>query len=265
MRTRSAFVTIGLLCVASSQAAFSLNHNGSVVDIDETQARINNWFVGGVDNVFDHSYWFRVGDAGNAARVSTISAGAVTMFSPRAAEVVYADASWRVTISYLLTASSNGLMADLTESVLVENLGGSAALRFFQYSDWDMNGTAANDTATRLNSSTISMVDGAFSGINSVHGGTPIPDFTEIALFPSTINNIDTTNGYNLNTAAGGGIGQQISGDVAYGFQWNRNLGQGGSFVMSTNKVAAVPEPASMIALGLGAAALLARKRRKAA
>jgi hypothetical protein len=266
MRTRSAFVIAGLLAVATSQAAFNLSHNGSVVNVDETQARVNNWFVGGIDNVFDHSYWFRVGDAGNAARVSTISSGTVTMFGSRAAEVVYQNATMRVTLSYLLTASANGQMADLTESALFENLsGGTMSMRLFQYSDWDMNATAANDTATRLNSSSFGVVDGAVSAINAVQGGTPIPEFSEVALFPSTLNNIDLTNGYNLNTAAGGGIGQQITGDIAYAFQWNRDLAANGSFVMSTNKVAVVPEPGTIIALSLGAAALVARRRRKTA
>lgn len=265
MRTRFAFALGGLVLVASSQAAVVLSHNGSSVSINENTATIDDWFVGGIDNVFAHTYYFRVGDAGTASSISTLSAPTVTQFGPRAAEIVYGSNQFRVTVTYLLTGATNGQTADLAESVLVENLGTAAAFRLFQYNDYDMNGTSGNDTGDRLNSSSIRMTDNGVTAITAVEGGTPIPEFSEIGLFPSTRNSITGTNGYNLNTAAGGGIGQTVVGDVAYGFQWNRAMDAGGSFVISTDKVAAVPEPGSMIALGLGAAALLARRRRKAA
>jgi hypothetical protein len=73
---------------------------------------------------------------------------------------------------------------------------------------------------------------------------------------------LTTTPGYNLDTSAGNGIGQNYSGDAAYGFQWNVDLGVGQSFTVSTDKVAAVPEPGTIAALGIGAIALL-RKRKK--
>jgi hypothetical protein len=263
MKTRSAFVLAGIFCVAISQAAINLTHNGSVVNIDETTSTVNNWFVGGIDNVFAHSYYFRVGDGSAASLVSTLGAPSVTLFGTRGAEVKYQSASLRITLNYFLTAA--GGTADLAETALVENLTGSAqAVRLFQYNDYDMNGTSGNDVGERLNSSTIKVTDGAVSTINAIEGGAPIPDFTEIALWPNTRNNITGTAGYNLDTAAGSGIGQTVNGDIAYAFQWNKNLAGGGSFIVSTDKITAVPEPASMVALGLGAVALLRRRRKVA-
>jgi hypothetical protein len=257
----------GLALVATSQAAIQLSHNGSIVDINENTSSVTNWFVGGTDQVFEHQYYFRSGDAGNANLASTISAPVVTQFGPRAAEVVYTNASLRLTLTYLLTGALNGLTAELAETALVENIGTSVVnMRFFQYNDYDLNGTAGNDTGLRQNSSTIRVTDNVNTAITTIEGGTPIPDFSEINnAFPALRNNIDNTNGYFLNTATGAGIGQSMSGDISYAFQWNPVLNPGGSFIVSTHKVTAVPEPGSMIALGLGAAALIARRRRKVA
>ncbi len=263
MRVRTLLFTAFVLCVASGQASIQLTHNGSVVDIDEINATVNNWFVSGTDHVAQHSYYFRVGDGGSASLVSTIGAPAVTLLGGNGAQVVYQNTVFRVTLSYLLTGASNGMTADLSESALVENLGGSTSFRLFQYNDYDMNGTAGNDRGERLNSSTIQVTDSVVTMVEAVEGGTPIPNFSEIDhTWPSLRNDITGTSGYNLNSPAGSNVGEVLNGDISYAFQWNRAMATGASFVVSTDKVMAVPEPGTMIALGLGFSALFARRRR---
>jgi len=263
MKVRSLVSLALTLCVASSQASIQLTHNGSIVDIDENSSTVNNWLVGGSDHAFQHSYYYRVGDSGAASLVSTLGTPGVTLFGSRGAEVVYQSADFRVTLSYLLTASANGMTADLAESALVENLGGAASFRLFQYNDYDMNGTAGNDRGERLNSSTIQVTDSVVTMVEAIEGGTPIPNYSEIGnVWPNLRNDITGTNGYNLNSTAGTNVGQVLNGDISYAFQWNRDMGQGGAFVISTDKLIAVPEPGSMIALGLGFTALLSRRRR---
>lgn len=259
MYRRGFCILAAVLGCAVSQAQITLTHNGSTVDIDENNARITNWLIGGVDQVFENVWYYRDGDGGTASLVSTISAPVVTLFGTRGAEVVYADNNLSVTINYFLQANSNGTAADLAEQVTVETATG-INLRLFQYNDFDIDGSFLGDTATRLNSSTIRQ---SSNGISVTAGTTPIPGFSEISTFAGLRSDITGTAGYNLNTAAGNGIGESISGDMTFGFQWNQALGDRESFSVSTDKILAVPEPASMAVLGLGALALLRRRKRK--
>jgi hypothetical protein len=179
-------------------------------------------------------------------------------------ELVYSNGTFRVQVRYLLSGA--GMEADLTEAVTIRNLTEeSVDLRLFQYSDWDMAGTPEDDTVERLNSSTMQQSDGVVTAATAIHGGTPIPNFTGMSEFDFVLNDITTTAGYNLDTAAGDGIGETFTGDATYAFQWNRTLAAGGQFTLSTDRIAAVPEPGSMIALGLGLSALIASRKRKRA
>jgi hypothetical protein len=255
-----AIATVALIgSVASAQ--ITLNDGGAVVDINTTNGTVENFFLGGVDHAFQHTYFLRNGDGGTASGLGTFALTSQSNTS-NFAELKYNNGTFEIQIRYLLTGA--GLQADLTESVVVRNISGqSASMRLFQYSDWDMAGTAGSDTVTRQNSSTMSQVDNVVTSNTLVSGGTPIPEFSGMSAFATIRTGILSTNGYFLDTAAGGGIGQQFVGDGTYAFQWNRDLAADGVFAMSTDKILAVPEPGSMIALGLGAAALLARRRRK--
>lgn len=260
MIRRGFFVVVAVLGCALSHAQIALSHNGSTVDIDEFSSTITSWIVGGTEHVYENSWYFRDGDAGTASLVSTIDPNpTVTLFGTQGAEVVYANGGLTVTINYFLQANSNGSAADLAEQVVFETVSG-INLRLFQYNDFDVSGTSGGDTATRLNSSTIFQVDGNF-GVTT--GATPIPEFSEMSLWSDVLSDITGTAGYFLNTAAGSGIGETQSGDMTFAFQWNRDLGDRDSLLLSTNKVAAVPEPATLAVLGLGAAALLRRRKRK--
>lgn len=254
-------VAVALAGGIASAQVFNLTDGTASATVDASTGVLNAFVVGGVDHAFEHTYFLRNGDGGTASGLASFSLDSSSQPITNFLQLVYSNGTFRIQIRYLLT--DGGMQADLAESVVVTNISGqTASMRLFQYSDWDLANTSSNDTVTRLNSSTMQQTDGSVSGNTAVHGGTPIPDFSGLSAFDVIRDDITTTNGYFLDTAAGAGLGQSFSGDATYAFQWNRDLAAGGTFTMSTDKVLAVPEPGSMIALGLGAAALLARRRR---
>ncbi len=256
------FAAIAAVSTVASAQIFNLSDAGSTASIDAGNGTMFDLSVGGIDQVFAHTYYLRNGDGGTASGLDTFNLDSSSQPLTNFLQLVYSNATFRIQIRYLLTGGIS--QADMAETVVVTNISNqSASLRLFQYSDWDMGGTAGGDTVTRQNSSTMQQTDGAFVGSIAIHGGTPIPDYSEMEGFPNVRNDITSVNGYFLDTAAGSGIGQTFIGNGTYGFQWNRSLAAGAQFSLSTNKLAAVPEPGSMIALGLGVSALLARRRRR--
>ncbi len=251
--------------VFGSAQVFTLTDTGTSAHIvANSSVGLDQWIIGGVDQVFTNTYLWRVGDSGTADYLQNLTLTSSNQTGNRFLDLTYTNAAqgFAVDITYVL---SGGLTTfDLAEIVRVRNTGtGNLNFRLFQYNDFDLNNTPSNDTATRVNSSQIMQVDGATS-LNMVNqGATPVPAYSQLgALFAGSITG---TNGYNLDTVAGNGLGQNFTGDAAYGFQWNTTLAPNQSFTISTDKVAAVPEPGTMAALGLGAIALIRRRRNKKA
>jgi len=251
--------------VFGSAQVFTLTDTGTSAHIvANSTVGLDQWIIGGVDQVFTNTYMWRLGDSGTADYLQNLTLSSFSQSGNRFLDLTYTNAvqGFAVDVTYVLSGASTSF--DLAEIVRVRNTGNNTLdFRLFQYNDFDLNGTPSNDTATRLNSSQIMQQDGAVS-LNMVsQGATPVPGFSQLGpLFASSVTG---TSGYNLDTIAGNNLGQNFTGDAAYGFQWNSHLTPGQSFTISTDKVAAVPEPTTMAALGLGALAMIRRRRSKKA
>lgn len=254
--------SIGIAAAQASATIYTLTDTNTSATVDtSSNLGLKDWIVGGIDQVHRNTYAWRVGDSTIADAIQNLTELSSGMVGTRFLNVAYGGTGFRIDITYVLTGGATSF--DIAEIVRVTNTGNAALpFRLFQYNDFDLMSTANDDTVTRINSSQMEQTDGVVAMNVVSQGATPVPGRSQLGplFFSSPLTN---TAGYNLDTTAGNGLGQSSFGDVAYGFQWNFNLNPGQSFTISTDKVAAVPEPGTMAALGLGAIALLRRRRKK--
>jgi hypothetical protein len=257
----AALVAVAVLAGASSAQAhvLTITDLNTTVSIDpHSQSGMFNWDVDGVDQIFQQWFWFRIGDNPEASidTLQLVSEGVLG----RNAEVVYAGNGFTIDIAYLVTGGTNGSGAsDVAETIRIINTGTTSLdFHFFQYSDFDLNGSSGGQTVQILGGNTARQGGNGILLTETVV--TPAPSHFEAAEFPDTIAKLNDGSASDLND------NPLASGDVTWAFQWDRVIAAGGTFVISKDKniTRNVPEPFSLGIWGLGLAlgAVAARRRR---
>jgi hypothetical protein len=267
MRRTSWMFLIVATCVATlmitpcANAALTVANGNSSVTVDPlSQAGMNNWTVDGVNQMYQQWFWYRIGATGPQSAINTISAPTVATAAGRIIDTGYSNSSLSVDILYTLTGGTAGSnTSDVAETIrIINNTASAFTIHFFQYSDFDLNGTPAGQTATFISPNAFQQTGPAGGAVMTETVTTPAPNTHEAGLYPNTLNSLNSVPSYTLNGT------NSATGDATWAFGWDQTIAAGGTFIISKDKNirAAVPEPASMMMLG-GVMLLISRKLRK--
>lgn len=256
----------GLLSFTSNvapAAPVNLQSGISSVVINPTSDQaVTSWLVDGVSQMVLQGFYYRIGSVGGESAISTIPLVSQTLLNPSTLSVTYANGTFSIEATYSLLGGSPGSgEASLSEQIRITNLsGGALDFHFFQYADFDLNGTSAGDTV-ELGKNLQGFYNEAFQFEGATIADTvftPGANLGQVGSFPDLLNAMNDS----LPTTLNGDAGPLNNGDVTWALQWNRLIAAGSSLIIGIDKTLyAVPEPTAGSIAGLSMLLLAALKR----
>jgi hypothetical protein len=258
----------------SVAAILTLVDENSSANFDTaTPANNFSWFVDGVNQLSQQAFWFRVGNVPEQS-LHTLPIGLQgttdanfdgnqdTLF------VRYLGAGFKAETRYTLDGGAPGSgSSDMGEQISITNTGaGPLDFHFFQYADFDINGTAGGDALVFTNPNTVRQFEPGFELTETVV--TPVPAHREGAFFNTTL--VKLNNGVADNLADAPPIGTVLGpGDVTWAYQWDFLLQPGDTFQISKDKnlhaTPPVPEPGTGSLLAIATGLFVGRLRKRTA
>ena len=248
---------------SANAATGSLTDGNSSISLDlSSSAGMTSWLVNGINQVQQQWFWFRVGNSGPEADISTISAPVITQTLSKQLTVAYdLPGQYGVTVRYDLSGGSN---PQLSEAITIFNhTAGSLDFHFFQYGQVTLgNSTANQNVALTSDLSGITSVGQYGPGgqsyqeafVNSASRG----EAGLVSDSPNTLAKLTDLNPTTLNDNAAAG-----SNNPTYAVQWDLSINAGASKPISI--ITAIPEPSVFALATLAAIGLFQSKRRKSA
>lgn len=263
-----AAAAIGFTAQAQYVAPYTLTDGNSVARVDVgSQAGMYSWGVNGQSQLFQQWFWFRVG-GGPEASIDTIASRTAFQANNANLTATYFGNGFNIRIDYTLLGGAVGSgTSDIIENISVINTSATSPLtgfHFFQYSNFDLLGTALGDTVTISGDSA-----GGFWQATQTEGSIGLSETITIpyanhaqAGAPGTLLGV-------LNDAGASTLNDTTltyTGDAAWAFQWDFDIAAGSTYDVIKDKrlqLPAVPEPSSLALLSIGALAFALRRQRR--
>jgi hypothetical protein len=265
------------LAVLSISFAFAVQARGQVLNSlnstlavnPATQAGMFNWSVDGVNQLAQEWFWVAPGVGGAPTSIDTLPLTTDNQAAgPNQLALGYTAPNYTVGINFLLTGGAAGShTSDAQLAISIQNTTGSPlALRFYEYSDFDLGGAPGPDTVgisqnpitLGWNAATQVMGPAQLSETvvaQAADEASAAPEFATLALLngglPLVLNN---------NATAG-------PGNVTWALEWDFNIAPGGTELISKDEYfqgsMVAPEPSVLSLFAAGGLALFALQRRR--
>jgi PEP-CTERM motif-containing protein len=261
---------IQFFSVAAQAWEYTLEDGNSKVTITaDSEDGMKNWCVDGVDQLYKQWFWYRVGSTGRERSINTLGLDNPMQTADNSLYAEYAEDRFRIEASFTLMGGAMGSgESSIGEQIKIKNLTGSPLdFHFFQYTDFDLQGSAPGDTVQLFTDSM-----GLFTEALQVKGNFRFADTVvspganhgeaSIAASPNSLNiRLNNSTPTTLNDFAG-----PLTGDTEWAFQWDKVLAPYASltiYIVKDSYMVPIPEPGSLslVAAGLVLFGIVRRSR----
>jgi hypothetical protein len=254
---------------APALAAITILADGNTearIEDSGSLAGMNTWSIDRINNLSLQGFWFRTQgmtreqNIGTLALTGTVVTDTNTFSDPRPDTLAlrYSGPGFTIEPSWSVRGGSPGdSRSDIAETIAIRNTSSvPLAISFFQYSDFDLGGTVADQSVEILGfgNNTARQTDVGFVAQETVV--TPRPSRFEVGFFPSILNRLNDANTDDLQNVAGP-LGP---GDLTWAYQWDFVIPANSSALISKNKQI-VPAPGAVALIMLGGLVVFSRRR----
>lgn len=247
-----------LLVASAAHADVVLTDGNSTAVINPTsQQGMYSWTVDGHSQLYQQWFWYRVGSSGPEHSIDTLTLTSQSS-SANSWTGTYTGNGFTITTSYTLLGGLGGTgTADIAEVIRINNTGTAPLdFHFFQYSDFDLDGTTGGDSVALSGNNT--WVQSSDIATLSETSGIPSASHAEAGYYHDTLDRLNDGLATTLNDTTSAG-----PGDVTWAWQWDRTLGAGGSLIISKDKhLQTVPVPGAVLLALVGLSLVGWLKRR---
>jgi hypothetical protein len=268
------FLVLGLVVLPPTYGLLIQDSNSTLSIDPTTQHGVYDWIIDGVnlapvygalggDDDYRQWFWYRVGNNPEAS-IDTLTLDVAAASDANfdgtndTAFLRYLGAGFKIEVTLSLVGGTTGSgQSDIGEQIKIVNTSASPlTMSFYQYVDFQLNApNVAGEYVWWMNSNTVREQGNVGYVTETVY--TPVATHTEAEPFATTINKLNDGVASNLADT------NSAWGDVTWANQWDRTIDPGGSFLISKDKQAVVPEPSTVLLVVGGLIGLLVGSRRR--